>query len=190
MEHTNGEAIKTIFEGECEKYGMLKKTIAFVSDEGKNLETCIKPFETSILCTDISSPIVQGPFQGLCNAHMISKSIGRVFVKQDKDAPAVDSDLSLIDVQSAKKKLQSNTTYTKKSGKGRHLWEQAQKDKGLPPTTLIRPVKTGFGSSLSMFVQAVEKKEALQHMFTNLVDQKNRNRVMTDDGWFVIEYLI
>ena len=40
-----------------------------------------------------------------------------------------------------------------------------------------------------MFVQAVEKKEALQHMFTNLVDQKYRNRVMTDDEWFVIEYL-
>ena len=40
-----------------------------------------------------------------------------------------------------------------------------------------------------MFVQAVEKKEALQHMFTNLVDRKYRNRVMTDDEWFVIEYL-
>ena len=103
MEHTNGEALKTIFEGECEKYGILEKTIAFVSDEGKNLETCIKAFETSILCADISSRIVQGPFWGLCNAHMISKSIGWVFVKQDKDTPAVDSDLSLIDVQSAKK---------------------------------------------------------------------------------------
>ena len=103
MEHTNGEALKTIFEGECEKYGILEKTIAFVSDEGKNLETCIKAFETSILCADISSRIVQGPFWGLCNAHMISKAISQVFVKQDKDTPAVDSDLSLIDVQSAKK---------------------------------------------------------------------------------------
>jgi len=60
IEHTDGKALKTISEGECEKYSILEKTIDFVSDEGKNLETCIKAFETSILCADISSCIVQG----------------------------------------------------------------------------------------------------------------------------------
>ena len=40
-----------------------------------------------------------------------------------------------------------------------------------------------------MFVQAVEKKEALQHMLTNLVDKKYSKGVITNDEWFVIEYL-
>ena len=133
MEHTNGEALKTIFEGECEKYGILEKTIAFVSDEGKNLETCIKAFETSIQCAGISSHIVQGAFRGLCNAHMISKSIGWVFVKQDKDTPTVDSDLSLIDVQSAKKKTAVKHNIYKEEWKGQATVGTGAEGQGTPP---------------------------------------------------------
>jgi hypothetical protein len=173
---------------EClEKHELRDKVVAYVKDQGSNLNTC-----TDSLCSSLTThPMgLQKPLEGSCFAHLLSKSLSRVLAKTADGENQLDHDLPKIKWFERVAKLSKCITWTKKSGKGRRMWEQVQKDKNLNPHVLITPVKTRMGSSLAMLKQMLEKREALDELYHNRIDKKFRKRALHDTDWLVIESVV
>ena len=188
MSKTDGAALNDGFHPVVTKYGLEDKILAFVSDEGANLDTCVNSFNESIRNSAAVAVAIE-PFHGPCAPHLISKGISRVFVKKNQGGgDPIDTGLQHVDIQAVKKKLQSNVTYTKKSGKGMSLWKEAQVKSNIHPTTLLTPVKTRFGSALAGWMQACEKQPALNLLFSELVANKYKKRCLNEQDWIIIRY--
>lgn len=129
VEKTDGESLSDDLSAVLQKYGLPAKVIASVKDQGANLKTCIDALDSihSGICVEVF-PSLLYRFEGTCNAHLISTGLARVFAKANQGGhkDPIDKGLSCIDFFGLKKKLQSCTTYTKKSSKGRNLWITAQ----------------------------------------------------------------
>jgi hypothetical protein len=111
------------------QYNLEGKLVATVKDQGANLKACIQAMETVQSQTPVEVlPSLFRRFQLTCHAHLLSTALSKVFAKQDQGGSKtpIDHDLSEIDLFGLKRQLQSCTTYTKKSSKGRQLWEKAQ----------------------------------------------------------------
>jgi hypothetical protein len=126
---TDAASLLEVLRNLLSKYNLEEKVVATVKDQGANLKACIKAMES----LNIGSPIqsltsLYQRFEGTCNAHLISTALSKIFAKQDQGGSRqpIDHDLPEIQFFSLKTKLQACTTYTKKSSKGRQLWQRAQ----------------------------------------------------------------
>jgi hypothetical protein len=210
VEHTSGAALMEVLDDLINRYNLKGKVIAYVKDEGGNLDTCTRALhellekqareeareegvdEDAVGLVTHPALNLETPYSGHCFAHLLSGSLSKVLAKpkQGGGSKTFDHDLPKVQWFERIKSLQSCITYTKKSGKGRGLWNDAQKKFNMTPHVLITPVKTRMGSTLRMLEQLIDKSPAIDYLFNELVDAKFQKRAPTFETWIVVKSIV
>ncbi|GMH40414.1 hypothetical protein BSKO_08318 [Bryopsis sp. KO-2023] len=189
--HTDGSSLSNELHALLVKYNIANRVLGSTKDQGSNMQSCIKALDDiqqksgSVHIVD-SLPSLLNRFDGTCYAHLISTALSKVFTKQQQRESQIDHGFSTIKFFELKTQLQSQITYTKKSSKGRQLWNNAQEKCNESPITLITPVKTRMGSTLAMFEQCLRKRKSLHVLYTDLVEAKYQDRRLSRNQWMVV----
>ncbi len=112
-----------------DQYGLRNKIIAYVKDEGSNLNTMIIALKSIIECEILG---LNESFQGACFGHAFSKACQYVTI--DKK---VCRNLKFVSIKSTQSNLQKCITWFLKFRKGRQEWNTACSNSNLPPRKLI-----------------------------------------------------
>jgi hypothetical protein len=144
---TSGIALAEIVKPLLEQFKLQTKVIAYVKDEGSNLKTLERALSANISCDVLG---LQDPYAGVCFGHVMSKA-AQYATTEDKVCMKM-KEVSLKDTQAA---LQKTITWTKKSTKGKHEWDAACIEAGLPIRRLKTPVKTRFASKVVLFQETL-----------------------------------
>ena len=130
---TSEIALAEIVKPLLEQFKLQTKIIACVKDEGSNLKTLERALSANISCDVLG---LQDPYASVCFGHVMSKA-AQYTTTEDKVCMKMN-ELSLKDVQAA---LQKTITWIKKSTKGKHEWDAACIEVGLPIRRLKTPLK-------------------------------------------------
>lgn len=144
---TSGIALAEIVKPLLEQFKLQTKVIAYVKDEGSNLKTLERALSANISCDVLG---LQDPYASVCFGHVMSKA-AQYATTEDKVCMKM-KEVSLKDAQAA---LQKTITWTKKSTKGKHEWDAACIEAGLPIRRLKTPVKTRFASKVVLFQETL-----------------------------------
>ncbi len=109
------------------------KKIAYVKDEGSNLNTITTVLKSIVSCDMLG---LEESFQGTCFGHAFSKVCQYVIIEE-----IFCKDLPYVSIKFAQGDLHKCITWPKKIGKGRQKWEKARVNLGLPPWKLNIPTK-------------------------------------------------
>ncbi len=115
-----------------DKYGIRKKIIVFVKDEGSNLNAMIVALKVVI---NFESGLEEN-FLGTCFGHAFSKACQYNTTKEK-----VSKDLKCVFVKSTQANLQKCITWPKKSRKGMQGWNKACVKTSIHPKKLNILVK-------------------------------------------------
>jgi hypothetical protein len=130
---TLGIALAEVVKPLLEQFKLQNKIIAYVKDEGSNLRTLERALTDSISCAAIG---LKKPYSGVCFGHVISKAY-QYATTEDK----VCIKMKEVSLKNAQTALQKTIIWTKKSTKGRHEWDDACAEAGLPTRKLKTPMK-------------------------------------------------
>ena len=161
-----------------EKFGLTKKVICYVKDEGTNLSTMTEALKSVVGCDELG---LAAPFEGSCFGHAMSKAC-QYATADDK----VCDNLTPISVKATQSTIQACITWPKKSGKGRQEWAKACMDSSFRPQKLNTPVKTRFASKVLMFQQALQFRSAMSLCY-NRQSVTLQNRVPLGQIWAIAE---
>jgi hypothetical protein len=112
------------------KYGLRKKIIVYVKDEGSNLNAMIIALKVVVNCESLG---LEENFQGTCFGHVFSKTCQYGTIKEK-----MCKDLKYVSIKSVQAHLQKCIIWPKKSRKGRQEWNKACVE------TSIRPRKSNI----------------------------------------------
>ena len=132
---------------------MLLQVIAYVKDEGTNLITLANALSSVVSCDVLG---LKEPYSGTCFGHVMSK-----VCQYGTNSDTICASMKHVSLKNAQSTLQKTITWTKKSGKGRHEWEKACIEAGLPSRRLKTPVKTRFASKVTLFQETLEYASAI-----------------------------
>jgi hypothetical protein len=111
-----------------DQYGLRNKIIAYVKDEGSNLNTMTIILKFVVKCEVFG---LNESFQGVCFGHVFSKACQYVIINEK-----VCMNLKFILIKFVQSNLQKCIIWLQKSGKGRQKWNKAWSNSNLPPTKL------------------------------------------------------
>jgi hypothetical protein len=117
-----------------DKYGLRKKIIVYVIDEGSNLNVMTATLKVVVNRKFLS---LEESFQGTCFGHAFSKAC-QYGVAEEK----VCKDLKHVFVKFAQADLQKCITRFKKSRKGKQEWNKACVKTSICPKKLNTPMKS------------------------------------------------
>ncbi len=100
-----------------DKYGLRKNIIAYVKDEGFNLNAMTSALKYVVNCEFLR---LEESFQGTCFGHAFSKACQNGIVEEK-----VYKKLKYVSIKSTQANLQTCIIRSKKFGKGRHEWNKA-----------------------------------------------------------------
>jgi hypothetical protein len=110
------------------QYGLRNKIIAYVKDEGSNLNIMTIVLKYVVKCEVCG---LDESFQGSCFGHIFSKACQ--YVITDKN---ICNNLKFVLIKFAQSDLQKCITWPKFFGKGRQEWNKACSKSNLPPRKL------------------------------------------------------
>ncbi len=119
-----------------DQYDLRKKIIAYVKDEGANLNAMTTIVKFVVDCEVFG---MEDSFQGTCFGHAFSKACQYGTIKKK-----VYENLKHISIKSTQFDLQKCMTWLKKYGKGRHEWNKVCIDFGIRLRKLNTPIKTRY----------------------------------------------
>jgi hypothetical protein len=131
---TTWQALTKNFIKLLDKYGLRKKIIAYVKDEGFNLNAMTGVLKFVVNCEYLG---IEESFQGTCFGHAFSKACQYGITKEK-----VCSNLKYVSIKSAQANLQKCINWLKKSGKGKQEWNKACLETRIQPKKLNTPIKT------------------------------------------------
>jgi hypothetical protein len=182
---TQGTDLAPFVEELLAKYNLQGRCIAYVKDEGGNLQTMTAALKSSVDSRAIYDCLTE-PFDGDCWAHANSKACS--FALKDEH---VANDLKKVSVANTRKVMQATVTWTKKSGKGKIQWEQSCIKARLRPRTIPTPVKTRWASYVHMFSRLYDYKEAVKYCYTHESnEQKVKKRNPSENHWQVVQVIV
>jgi hypothetical protein len=117
-----------------DQYGLRNKIIAYVKDEGSNLNTMIIIQNFVVKCEVLGLDEI---FQGACFGHVFFKAYQYVTI--DKK---ICKNFKFVSIEFVQSNLQKCIIWPKKSRKGRQESTKACLDSNLPPRKLNIPMKT------------------------------------------------
>jgi 5'-3' exonuclease len=116
------------------KYGLKKKIIVYVKDEGSNLSAMTITLKAIV---NYESFDLEESFQGTCFGHDFSMACQYGTTKEK-----VCKDLKYVSIRSTHAYLQKCITWRKKSRKGKQEWNKACVETSICPKKLNTPMKT------------------------------------------------
>jgi hypothetical protein len=117
-----------------DQYDLNKKIIAYVKDEGANLNAMTIVLKSMVICEVLS---MEESFQGTCFGHAFSKAC-QYGTTEEK----VCKNLKHISIKSTQSNLQKCITWPKKFGKGRYKGIKSCIESEICPRKLNTPMKT------------------------------------------------
>ncbi len=100
-----------------DNYALRKKTIAYVRDEGSNMNTMTIALKLIVSCDMLG---LEENFPGTCFGHAFSKACQYATIEEK-----ICKNLRYVLIKSAQRNLQKKMTWPKKSRKGKQEWEKA-----------------------------------------------------------------
>jgi hypothetical protein len=131
---TTWQALAKILTKLLDKYGLHKKVIAYVKDEGSNFNAMIGVLKSII---NYESFGLEESFKGIYFGHVFSKACQYGNIEKK-----VYRNLKYVSIKSAQANLQKCIIWPKKSGKGRHEWNKVCLETKIQPKKLNIPIKT------------------------------------------------
>ncbi len=116
------------------KYGLKKKIISNVKDEGLNINAMATSLKDVVNYEFIG---LEKSFQGTCFGHVFSKACQYVITEEK-----VCEDLKYVSIKYIQTNMQKCITWPKKSGMGRYKWNKTCVETSIHPKKLNIPVKT------------------------------------------------
>jgi hypothetical protein len=132
---TSGQALAKDLIELLRKFNLRKKIIAYVKDEGSNLNTSMTATLQSIVNYNILG--LQESFQGSCFGHAFSKAFQ--YATTDEK---VCKGLKYVSIKTIQFDLQKYITWPKKSRKVKQEWNKACVISNLPKRNLNTSMKT------------------------------------------------
>jgi hypothetical protein len=123
---TTRQALAINLNNLLDSFGLKKKIIAFVKEEGVNLNAM----------TSIARSIVNC-FNGNCFGHVLSKGCQYGIIEEK-----VCKNMKFVSIKNAQFDIQKCITWLKKSGKGKQKWNKVCMDAGIQPKKLNTLLKT------------------------------------------------
>jgi hypothetical protein len=117
-----------------DSFGLRKKIIAFVKDEGVNLNA-MTFIARSIVNCDILR--LKESFNGNCFGHVLSMGCQYGIIEEK-----VCKNMKFVLIKNAQFDIQKCITWLKKSSKGKQKWNKACMDVGIQPRKLNTLLKT------------------------------------------------
>jgi len=117
-----------------DKCGLREKNIAYVKDEGSNLNAMIGVLKFVVNCESFG---LKKNFQVTCFGYAFSKTC-QYGIEEEK----ICEKLNYVSIKSTQSSLQKCITWLKKFGKGRHEWNKTCLEIGIRPKKLNTPIKT------------------------------------------------
>jgi hypothetical protein len=117
-----------------DKYGLRKKIIAYVKDEGSNLNVMTNVLKFVLNCESFG---IKESLHGPCFGHAFSKSC-QYGTTKEKNC----KNLKYVFIKFAQIDLQKCITWPKKSWKGKHEWNEACLEIGIQTKKLNTLIKT------------------------------------------------
>jgi hypothetical protein len=131
-----------------DSFGLLDKIIAYVKDEGSNLNTLIFALTSIVSCFNLQQAC---PFVGSCFGHAMSKA--NQYLTNKNNVCVGFSKVSLKEVQFS---LQKTITWINVFGKGRQEWKKSCSVGRLFAKMLKTLMKTSFASQVILFCETLE----------------------------------
>ncbi len=129
-----GQALVKSLTELLNNYGLKKKIIAYVKDEGPNLNAMTIALKNVV---NYESLYLEQSFQGTCFGHDFSMAFQYGTTKEK-----VCKDLKYVSIKSIHAYLQKCITWPKKFRKGKQEWKKACVGIGICPQKLNTPMKT------------------------------------------------
>ncbi len=109
---TIGQTLARTLTKLLDKYGLRKKIIAYVKNEGSNLHVMIIPLKAIVNYEYLG---LEKSFQGIGFGHFFQRHVNMAFEEEN-----MCKDLKYVFIKSTQANLQKCITWPKKLGKGRH----------------------------------------------------------------------
>jgi hypothetical protein len=113
---TIGQALAKSLTELLDKYGLRKKNIAYVKDEGSNLNAMTNVLKSIVKCDSLG---IEESFQGTCFGHAFSKACQYGTIEEK-----VYKNLKYVSIKSPQVDLQKCITRPKNFGKGKQEWNK------------------------------------------------------------------
>jgi hypothetical protein len=131
---TTGQTLAKSLTKLLDKYGLREKIIAYVKDEGSNLNAMTTTLKVVVNCKSFG---LKNNFQGTCFGHVISKACQYGTVEEK-----VCKDLKYVYVKSTQVDLQKCIIWPKKYRKGKQEWNKAYVETSIHLRKLNNLMKT------------------------------------------------
>ncbi len=103
-----------------DSFGLRKKIIAFVKDEGVNLNAMIFALRSIVNCDILG---LKESFNGSCFGHVLCKGCQYGIVEEN-----ICKDMRFVSIKNAQFEIQKCITWLKKFGKGNQEWNKVCMD--------------------------------------------------------------